>query len=166
MRIQNVISVLSFITLILILSFSFYGTSFADEIRIKLPKSKILYVYDGDTFFIRCKFCKGKRIGVRIKGVDTPEIYGKCDKERDGAIKSRVFTNLKINQGKEIYLVVDDKKQFDYFGRILARVEIDGIDLGGEIILNGFGVIYINKRFDRWCDVPENKELIHKKRAK
>jgi endonuclease YncB( thermonuclease family) len=56
------------------------------------------FIYDGDTFFVSNKQCMDKspvlckRIGVRIRGIDTPELHSaKCERELDMALKARSF---------------------------------------------------------------------------
>ena len=56
------------------------------------------FVYDGDTFFVSNKKCMKetpvlcKRIGVRIRGVDTPELHSaKCERERKLALMARGY---------------------------------------------------------------------------
>ena len=51
--------------------------------------SKVISVYDGDTFRVNIDSLPplvGKNIPIRLKGVDTPEIQGKCQYERDLAL--------------------------------------------------------------------------------
>ena len=43
--------------------------------------SNVVRVYDGDTFFVNVDSWPdviGRKIGIRVNGIDTPEIRGKC----------------------------------------------------------------------------------------
>ena len=69
--------------------------------------SKVLSVYDGDTFRVDIDSLSpivGKNIAIRLEGVDTPEIKGKCQYENDLAILARDFVREKLFNAKEIKL--------------------------------------------------------------
>ena len=51
--------------------------------------SRVISVYDGDTFRVDIDSLPpivGKNIPIRLNGVDTPEIRGKCKYEKDLAL--------------------------------------------------------------------------------
>jgi endonuclease YncB( thermonuclease family) len=51
--------------------------------------SKVISVYDGDTFRVDIDSLPpivGKNIPIRVNGVDTPEIRGKCQYEKNLAL--------------------------------------------------------------------------------
>ena len=55
--------------------------------------SKVISVYDGDTFRVNIDSLPpivGKNIAIRVNGVDTPEIRGKCLYEKNLALKERL----------------------------------------------------------------------------
>ena len=65
--------------------------------------SKVISVYDGDTFRVDIDSLPpivGKNIPIRLNGVDTPEIRGKCEYEKDLAIKARDFVRNKLANAK------------------------------------------------------------------
>ena len=69
--------------------------------------SRVISVYDGDTFRVDIDSLPpivGKNIPIRLNGVDTPEIRGKCGHEKDLAIKARDFVRNKLANAKEIKL--------------------------------------------------------------
>ena len=89
--------------------------------------SKVISVYDGDTFRVNIDSLPpivGKNIPVRLEGVDTPEINGKCQYEKDLALKARDFVRRKLLNATEIKL--NDLQRGKYF-RIVAKVYIDGV---------------------------------------
>ncbi len=91
--------------------------------------SKVISVYDGDTFRVNIGALPpivGKNIPIRLEGVDTPEIQGKCQYEKDLAIKARDFVRSKLDNAKEIML--NNLQRGKYF-RIVADVTVDGVSL-------------------------------------
>jgi len=80
------------------LSSIFISSTFAYE-DVKI--SKVISIYDGDTIRVNIYSFPdivGKNIRVRIKGIDAPEIKGKCQKETNLAIMARDYLRNAINQ--------------------------------------------------------------------
>ena len=50
----------------------------------------VLSVTDGDTFRARVEVWPGMEVqtAVRILGIDTPELHGKCQEEKDAAVRA------------------------------------------------------------------------------
>lgn len=47
---------------------------------------EVVYIYDGDTFRVNISSYPdviGKNMPIRLSGIDTPEIRGKCEKEKN-----------------------------------------------------------------------------------
>ena len=91
--------------------------------------TKVINVYDGDTFRVNIDSLPpilGKNIAIRVNGIDTPEIRGKCQYEKDLSIKARDFVGGKLFNAKEIRLT--NIQRGKYF-RIVADVLIDGVSL-------------------------------------
>ncbi len=65
--------------------------AWAEPIIIGPVSAKVVKVYDGDTFTVEAYPWPGleAKASVRIDGVDTPEIRGKCDEEKHKAIEAR-----------------------------------------------------------------------------
>ena len=94
-----------------------YGSIVIDEITS---------IYDGDTFRATIKgwpALVGERIPIRIAGIDTPELRGKCEKEKKLGKKAKQFTVTMLRAGKTVEL--RDIKRGKYF-RLVAFVFIDG----------------------------------------
>ena len=86
--------------------------------------SKVISVYDGDTFRVNIDSLPpivGKNIPIRVNGVDTPEIRGKCQYEKDLALEARDFVRAKLANAKEIKLT--NLQRGKYF-RVVANVVI------------------------------------------
>ena len=113
--------------------------------------SKVISVYDGDTFRVNIDSLPpivGKNIPVRLEGVDTPEINGKCQYEKDLALEARDFVRNKLSNAVEILL--NDLQRGKYF-RIVAKVYIDGVSLEEELLLNGLAYQYKGGKKSNWC---------------
>ena len=113
--------------------------------------SKVISVYDGDTFRVNIDSLPpivGKNIPVRLEGVDTPEINGKCQHEKDLALEARDFVRSKLSNAVEILL--NDLQRGKYF-RIVAKVYIDGVSLEEELLQNGLAYQYNGGKKSNWC---------------
>ena len=113
--------------------------------------SKIISIYDGDTFRVNIDSLPpivGKNIPVRLEGVDTPEINGKCQYEKDLALEARDFVRSKLANAVEILL--NDLQRGKYF-RIVAKVYIDGVSLEEELLQNGLAYQYNGGKKSNWC---------------
>ena len=114
--------------------------------------SKVISVYDGDTFRVDIESLPpivGKNIPIRLNGVDTPEIQGKCQYENDLAIKARDFVRNKLANAKEIKLT---KLQRGKYFRVVADVMIDGVSLEQELLDNKLAYNYTGGKKSSWCD--------------
>ena len=114
--------------------------------------SKVISVYDGDTFRVDIESLPpivGKNIPIRLNGVDTPEIQGKCQYENDLAIKARDFVRNKLANAKEIKLT---KLQRGKYFRVVADVMIDGVSLEQELLDNKLAYKYTGGKKSSWCN--------------
>jgi len=114
--------------------------------------SKVISVYDGDTFRVDIDSLPpivGKNIAIRLNGVDTPEIRGKCEYEKDLAIKARDFVRNKLANAKEIKL--NNLQRGKYF-RVIANVMVDGVSLEQELLDKEFAYKYTGGKKLSWCD--------------
>jgi endonuclease YncB( thermonuclease family) len=107
--------------------------------------AKVIKVYDGDTFTVEAYPWPGleAKASVRVNGVDTPEIRGKCPEEKQKAIEARDFVRDLI-LGETVFL--RNVKHGKYAGRVVAEVILDGGEnLADKIISQG-----IRPRVSRW----------------
>jgi endonuclease YncB( thermonuclease family) len=102
-------------------------------------KAKCVKVYDGDT--ITAAFDLGGvfyTFSIRMNGYDSPEIRTKDENEKKFAILSRDYLKS-IILDKIITLKC---KSNDKYGRILADVEYEGIDINKKMLENGYSIKY------------------------
>ena len=114
--------------------------------------SKVISVYDGDTFRVDIDSLPpivGKNIPIRLNGVDTPEIKGKCQYEKDLALKARDFVRKKLANAKEIKLT---KLQRGKYFRVVADVMVDGVSLEKVLLDNELAYKYTGGKKSSWCD--------------
>lgn len=109
--------------------------------------------YDGDTTTFNIKDVHpiiGKRISVRVNGIDTPEIKGKlpCEKEAAQVAKLEVENFLKNAKRIDLTNVAREK----YF-RILADVIADGQSVGEILLQKKLAYPYQGKTKEKlnWC---------------
>ena len=135
------------ITILILISFNSqakpqYGT---------VTVSKVISVYDGDTFRVDIASLPpivGKNIPIRVNGVDTPEIQGKCKYEKNLALKARDFVRIKLTNAKEIKLT--NLQRGKYF-RVVANVLVDGVSLEQELLDNELAYEYSGGKKLSWC---------------
>ncbi len=113
--------------------------------------SKVISVYDGDTFRVNIDSLPpivGRNIRIRVNGVDTPEIRGKCVYEKNLALKARDFVRNKLANAKEIKLT--NLQRGKYF-RVVANVVVDGVSLEQELLDNELAYKYSGGKKLSWC---------------
>ena len=114
--------------------------------------SKVINVYDGDTFRVDINSLPpivGKNIPIRVNGVDTPEIRGKCQYEKNLALKARDFVRDKLSNAKEIKLA--NLQRGKYF-RVVANVLVDDVSLEQELLDNKLAYEYYGGKKLSWCE--------------
>ena len=102
---------------------------------------KVIKVYDGDTFKVNlpCNIdvlCK--KISIRVKDIDTPELKTKDKCEKKQAIKAKGFTADFLKQGQVDLL----KCKRDKYFRLLCDVYVDGENLATELLKNKLAYSY------------------------
>jgi micrococcal nuclease len=131
-------------------------TSFTFSVQAKpqygtVTVSKVISVYDGDTFRVNIDSLPpivGKNIAIRVNGVDTPEIRGKCLYEKNLALKARDFVRDRLANAKEIKLT--NLQRGKYF-RVVANVLVDGVSLEQELLDNELAYDYDGGKKSSWC---------------
>ncbi len=120
-----------------------YGSVLVDEVTS---------IYDGDTFRVNINSWPeviGRRVPVRIAGIDTPEMRGKCKEEKELSLLAKQFTVMSLRTAKVIEL--RDIHRGKYF-RLIADVYVDGKSVAKELISNKMAVNYDGGKKVNWCD--------------
>lgn len=108
--------------------------------------------YDGDTIYVNIPTLPpifGKNIPIRVYGVDTPEIKGRCVKEKQLAWVARSYVHNLLSHAKHISL--RDMQRGKYF-RIVARVIVDGKDLSKLLLQKKLATPYFGgTKHNPWC---------------
>ena len=125
-----------------------YAKSFGDY-------SGAIYLrnYDGDTITFNLPGLNsiiGEKISIRVNGIDTPEIKGKCEKEKYDAQQVRDMVADILKDAEQITL--KNMERGKYF-RIAADVFVDGENLSEVLVGAGMAIRYSGgkKTFD-WCE--------------
>ena len=121
-----------------------------------ITSGKVIKVYDGDTITIAAKMTyEGSpifRFSVRLNGIDTPEIKTTSKPEKELAIIARDALSSKI-MGKMITL---KNVSLEKYGRLLADVYLDDLNLNKWLIENKYAVVYdggTKHRPDEWIEI-------------
>jgi micrococcal nuclease len=109
--------------------------------------------YDGDTITFNLPNRHpiiGKKISIRLNGIDTPEIKGKCEKEKYDAEQAREMVRDILKDAEKITL--KNMQRGKYF-RIASDVIVDGESLGNMLIEAGMAIRYDGrKKTHKWCN--------------
>jgi endonuclease YncB( thermonuclease family) len=121
---------------------------------VPISCGKVVKVYDGDTITIAAKLPDTKnsavyRFQVRLNGIDSPEIKGGGEHEKELAKNSRDELS-KLIMGK----IVDLKNvSTEKYGRVLADVYYGDVNVCEWMLENGYAVKYdggTKHRPDEW----------------
>lgn len=105
-------------------------------------------VIDGDTvkMWVAVWIDQELLVSVRVAGIDAPELFrAKCPAEKRRARAAKAFVETFMQTG---HVRLIDLKRGKYAGRVVARIEVDGRDLGAALIEAGHA--YDGPR-GTWC---------------
>ena len=109
--------------------------------------------YDGDTVTFNLPELHpiiGEKISIRVNGIDTPEIKGKCEKEKYDAQQAQQMVEDILKDAEQITL--KNMERGKYF-RIAADVIVDGENLADMLIEAGVAIRYDGgKKTHKWCE--------------
>ncbi len=121
---------------------------------------EVIYLgnYDGDTIRFDIPSVHpliGRNVPVRVRGMDTPEIRGKCPAEKRLAKQAKNLVRRILEAAGRITLKKTGRGK--YF-RIVAYVEadgvdgVDGVDVGEVLLKEGLAVLYQGgRKVNEWC---------------
>lgn len=139
------------VALAVVLSTGFGAQAVAEEIPGPVD-AVVLRVVDGDTIRVLARIWLNQTVEtlVRLKGIDTPELKGTCQQEKDLAIKAKDLVAGTLAEGDTIQLL--DVEPDKYGGRVVARVQTaSGRDLSQTLISSGLAHAYDGGRKTPWC---------------
>jgi micrococcal nuclease len=129
-----------------------------DPLPEKLPNciwhttvKKIDRVYDGDTFYCYVKGhnpIDNKPVGIRIRGIDTPEMKGTDGKLHKKAQQAKDLVTEEIKKARIVHLY--NVNLNDKYGRILATVFCDKRDLAKILLEHKLAKKYDGGKKDEW----------------
>ncbi len=105
---------------------------------------RVLRVIDGDTFVLE------PNVTVRMLGVDAPEVSHPQHTEDPYGKESQNFLRALL-EGKKIELQFDTKKE-DTYGRTLAYVSLEGVDIQAKLLKEGYARVYIGSVFSKQAE--------------
>lgn len=118
----------------------------------------VVKVHDGDTFLINITGCPDVlclHVPVRMSGIDAPEMRGKCQKEKAGALVAKDFLVRKLSSASPGTIELRNVSRDKYF-RINADVWVGGVNIGQEMISKGIARPYNGGKRGGWCDQQQS----------
>ncbi len=118
--------------LLIVLSFLVYRVSLH---RVLTPdvdnttESRVKWVIDGDTIILE----DGRK--VRYAGIDSPE-------RGEPFYRKATRRNMSLVKGRSITIVVCKEKPYDKYGRLLAWVYVDGVDVSAVLLKEGLARVF------------------------
>lgn len=108
---------------------------------------RIIRVVDGDTVSLICP--EDGMVSARLMGLDTPEKYApKCLAEFIAAERASWALRTMIQKAGRLSL---EQQGTDQYGRMLVRLELDGVDVARAMIRAGHGRQYGGGLRGTWC---------------
>lgn len=104
--------------------------------------SRVVRVYDGDTFFADIEAYPdviGKEMGIRINRIDCPEVRTRSDNEKRLGYMARDLVDSILSNSDQI--ILHDIIRPKYF-RLVGDVTADGVSIADTLISLGLAVPY------------------------
>lgn len=116
--------------------------------------AEVVRVIDGDTIEVLAHIWLGQNLKTRVRlvGLDTPELRGRCEQERVQARQARDLLTNHLSAGTTVTL--HDVATGKYAGRVIARMVTDqGQDIGAVLVKAGLARPYDGGARASWCGV-------------
>ena len=94
--------------------------------------------YDGDT----CTTTTGER--VRLACIDAPELVGKRAEPVPARASRDHLRGLVVGKKVGIRRITEDR-----YGRTVAELFVDGVNVGQELVRSGYAAVY--RKYERSC---------------
>ena len=149
--IKDKVARLSFVVLLIVLTAAMFYTPVAEAEPVGFSSEyqyggvvadQVLKVVDGDTIYVTVDAWPplfGTVAKIRLRGIDTPEIRGKCVAERKAAIEARDFVGSVLRKAKLV--VLTNMSQGTFF-RVVADVIVDGVNLNDLLVRKNMARVY------------------------
>ena len=124
-------------TLLLPLLCATHGTAFGRSV-VRIHAGVVTHVVDGDTVWVKTASA-AKPLKVRIVGIDAPEICQAGGRASRDALDHRL-----LNQA--VTLSVSSTWRHDDYGRLLAKIDLHGEEVGHWMVINGHAWSYAYRR--------------------
>lgn len=120
-----------------------FSVAFASAVFVLMTRAdgaifaRHIRTIEGDTFVADVIYPRGEtfeNIKILLVNIDTPEMNDERADIRDLATRAKLFAEGRLSNAHEITLL--DVRRGKYF-RIIARVLVDGCDLGEELVREG-----------------------------
>ncbi|HHZ09227.1 MAG TPA: thermonuclease family protein [Rhizobiales bacterium] len=114
-------------------------------------EARVISVIDGDTLRAAAQVWPGQEItvDVRIRGIDAPEMKGRCGAERRAALAARAALEAMVGPGAVHLRAIGGGK---YYGRVVADVEAaDGTAVAAALLSLDLVRPYAGGRRAPWC---------------
>lgn len=111
--------------------------------------ARVVRVIDGDTLSVAMIVFPGITVHkhLRLRGVDTPEIRGECEREKRKAAEAAAFVERWAAENPSVRVTV---QTMDSFGRAVGSISADGEDLGELLLSEGHARPYGDDSLS-WC---------------
>ena len=138
----------------LVVAASFAGSAAPAAERLAGPvEAEAVRVIDGDSLVVRARIWLGQTVEthVRLAGIDTPELRGKCAEERKKAEAARAALIAFLGEGKVALSGIEADK---FGGRVRARLaSATHRDVAQALIAGGHARAYDGGARAGWCRV-------------
>jgi micrococcal nuclease len=113
-------------------------------------KARVIKVIDGDTIRVQWD---GRNFNFPIRFLNTaaPELD-----ERGGLASQRFLENFLLNE--EVDIVIDPNNRVEKWGRLLATIFIDGINVNQATIDAGYAVLWENRDKNQFVSIDKQLE--------
>ena len=118
----------------------------------------VVKVRDGDSIVVLAHIWPGQtvRVSVRLRGIDAPELKGKCQTEIRKANRAKLEVVRLVGTQPVQLLHVSGGK---YFGRVLANVVTgDGTNINRHLLQQKLVRKYSGRKRTSWCNLSSATE--------
>jgi micrococcal nuclease len=133
------------------------------DVDSTLRVSEVVRIYDGDTVYVNIDGLPkvfGQNIGVRLYGIDTPELRGSDECVKRMARISKLELSTFVRKGKIIE--IQNPSRDKYF-RLNGDLLIDGQSASQHMLNKGLAHVYTGGARERWiCDQSWFEDTINK----